>query len=115
MQRLVLSACALRFCDTFLLIVPFYTVMFAEKGLTPTQIGVVLASWSIVGLLLEAPCGVLADRVSRRGLLAAAQLVRAGGLHRLAGLPELLGLPGRADALGLQERHLQRLLRGAGL
>ncbi|WP_374469075.1 MFS transporter [Phenylobacterium sp.] len=79
MRRLVLSASALRFFDTFLLIVPFYTVMFAEKGLTPPQIGVVLASWSVVGLVLEAPCGVLADRTSRRGLLAAAQLVRALG------------------------------------
>lgn len=91
MQRLVLSASALRFCDTFLLIVPFYTVMFAEKGLTPSQIGVVLASWSIVGLLLEAPCGVLADRFSRRGLLAAAQLVRAAGFIVWLAFPTFWG------------------------
>jgi MFS family permease len=79
-QRLLLSACALRFFDSFLLIVPFYTVMFAERGLTPTQIGVVLASWSVIGLVLEVPCGVLADRFPRRWLLALAQLLRAGGL-----------------------------------
>jgi MFS family permease len=90
-RRLVLSATALRFFDTFLLIVPFYTVMFAEKGLTPPQIGVVLASWSVVGLILEAPCGVLADRTSRRGLLAAAQLVRALGFVVWLAFPNFWG------------------------
>ncbi|MBU1374702.1 MAG: MFS transporter [Alphaproteobacteria bacterium] len=79
MRRLLLSACALRFLDTFLLIVPFYTVMFAEKGLSPAQIGLVLGAWSATGLLLEIPCGVLADRMSRRWLLAISQLLRAAG------------------------------------
>lgn len=79
MRRLLLSACALRFFDTFLLVVPFYTVMFAEKGLSPAQIGLVLGAWSAVGVVLEVPCGVLADRMSRRWLLAIAQLLRAGG------------------------------------
>ena len=79
MGRLLLGACALRFLDAFVLIAPFYTLMFAERGLTPAQIGVVLASWSIMGLVLEVPCGVLADRVSRRWLLSAAQVVRCAG------------------------------------
>jgi MFS family permease len=78
-KRLLLSACALRFLDTFLLIVPFYTVMFAEEGLSPAQIGLVLGAWSVTGLLLEIPCGVLADRMSRRWLLAISQLLRAAG------------------------------------
>jgi len=78
-RRLLLSACALRFLDTFLLIVPFYTVMFAEKGLSPAQIGFALGAWSATGLLLEIPCGVLADRMSRRWLLAISQLLRAAG------------------------------------
>lgn len=79
MRRLLLSACALRFLDSFVLIAPFYTVMFAEHGLTPAQIGVILASWSIMCLILEVPCGVLADRVSRRWLLAVAQAMRCVG------------------------------------
>lgn len=79
MQRLLLGACALRFLDSFVLILPFYTVMFAEHGLTPGEIGVILASWSAVCVLLEVPCGVLADRFSRRGLMAIAQLVRCVG------------------------------------
>jgi len=78
-RRLLLSACALRFFDTFLLIVPFYTVMFAEKGLSPAQIGLALGAWSAVGVVLEVPCGVLADRMSRRWLLAISQLLRSVG------------------------------------
>jgi MFS family permease len=78
-SRLLLGACALRFLDSFVLILPFYTVMFAETGLAPGEIGVILASWSAVCLLLEVPCGVLADRFSRRGLMAIAQLVRCVG------------------------------------
>ena len=79
MRRLLLGACALRFLDSFVLILPFYTVMFAETGLSPVEIGVILASWSAVCLLLEVPCGVLADRFSRRGLMAIAQLIRCVG------------------------------------
>jgi len=78
-QRLLLSACALRFLDSFVLIAPFYTVMFAEGGLSPATIGVILASWSVVCMLLEVPCGVLADRFSRPWLLAIAQFTRCVG------------------------------------
>lgn len=91
MRRLLLSACALRFLDTFLLIVPFYTVMFAEKGLSPAQIGLVLGAWSATGLLLEIPCGVLADRISRRWLLAASQLLRASGFLVWVAFPGFWG------------------------
>jgi MFS family permease len=77
--RLLLSACALRFLDSFVLIAPFYTLMFAEGGLSPAQIGVTMASWSVMCVILEVPCGVLADRMSRPALLAIAQLVRCVG------------------------------------
>src|SRR4030095_7321780 len=91
MQRLLLSACAVRFLDSFVLIAPFYTVMFAERGLSPAQIGVVLASWSIMGVVLEVPCGVLADRVSRRWLLAVAQLLRCVGFLVWIAFPNFWG------------------------
>ena len=91
MKRLLLGACALRFLDSFVLIAPFYTLMFAEHGLSPTQIGIVLASWSLVGLTLEVPCGVLADRMSRRWLMAAAQLVRCVGFGAWLAFPGFWG------------------------
>ncbi|MFN9927862.1 MAG: MFS transporter [Phenylobacterium sp.] len=79
MDRLLVGAWSLRFLDTFILITPFYVVMFAEHGLTPTEIAFALAAWSGTALLLEAPLGVLADRMDRRLLLALAQLIRAVG------------------------------------
>ncbi|WP_165844038.1 MFS transporter [Phenylobacterium kunshanense] len=88
---MLLSACALRFFDAFVLIAPFYTVMFAERGLTPAQIGIVLASWSMVGVVLEAPCGVLADRWSRRWILAIAQLLRVVGFMIWIAFPNFWG------------------------
>lgn len=91
MRRLLLSACALRFLDTFLLIVPFYTVMFAEKGLSPAQIGLALGAWSLTGLVLEIPCGVLADRMSRRWLLAISQLLRVAGFLIWLAFPSFWG------------------------
>lgn len=91
MRRLLISACALRFLDSFILIAPFYTVMFAEKGLTPAQIGMALASWSVVGVILEVPCGVLADRVSRRWVLCVAQLLRCAGFAVWMAVPTFWG------------------------
>jgi MFS family permease len=79
MGGLVWKAAAYRFLDTFILIFPFYTVMFAENGLSPAQIGVCLAAWSLSALSLEIPTGALADRMSRRWLLFAAQLFRGAG------------------------------------
>lgn len=65
--------------------------MFAERGLTPAQIGIVLAAWSVVGVILEAPCGVLADRWSRRWILAIAQLLRAAGFIVWIAFPNFWG------------------------
>ena len=79
MGGLIWKATAYRFLDSLTLIYPFYTVMFAEAGLTPIQIGVVLAAWSMTAIVLEIPTGALADRVSRRWLLLIAQLIRGVG------------------------------------
>ena len=76
MGGLVGRAAAYRFFDTFVLIFPFYTVMFTEHGMSPAQIGVALAAWSLTGVALEIPTGALADRLSRRWLLFVAQIFR---------------------------------------
>ncbi len=65
--------------------------MFAEKGLSPAQIGLALGAWSATGLLLEIPCGVLADRMSRRWLLAISQLLRAAGFLVWLAVPSFWG------------------------
>ncbi len=106
MGRLLLGACALRFLDAFVLILPFYTVMFAEHGLSPVQIGVILMSWSTVGMVLEVPCGVLADRVSRRWLLATAQAVRALGFFVWLAFPNFWGFLAGLMLWGLKSATL---------
>lgn len=65
--------------------------MFAEHGLSPAEIGLILASWSAVCLVLEVPCGVLADRLSRRGLMCVAQLVRCVGFAVWIAFPGFWG------------------------
>lgn len=91
MRRLLLGACALRFLDSFILIGPLYTVMMAAHGLRPAQLGVIMAAWSLTGLVLEVPCGVLADRMSRPLLLGLAQLVRCAGLAVWLAFPGFWG------------------------
>jgi len=94
MGGLVAKAAAYRFFDTFVLIFPFYTVMFTEHGMAPAQIGVALAAWSLTGVALEIPTGALADRVSRRWLLAVAQVFRGAGFLLWALVPTFWGYLG---------------------
>lgn len=91
MGGLVWKAAAYRFLDTFVLIFPFYTVMFAAKGLSPGEIGVCLAAWSLSALSLEIPTGALADRLSRRWLLFTAQLFRGVGFALWVIFPNFWG------------------------
>jgi MFS family permease len=56
-----------------------YALLFADAGLSVGQISTLLLIWSLTGFLLEVPSGALADRVSRRRLLAVAALLRAAG------------------------------------
>ena len=94
MGGLVWKATAYRFFDTFVLIFPFYTVMFTEHGMSPAQIGVALAAWSLTGVVLEIPTGALADRLSRRWLLFAAQVFRGAGFLLWALVPNFWGYLG---------------------
>ena len=91
MGGLVGKAAVYRFFDTFVLIFPFYTVMFTEHGMSPAQIGVALAAWSLTGVALEIPTGALADRLSRRWLLAIAQVFRGVGFLTWALWPDFWG------------------------
>src|SRR4051812_28196887 len=67
------------FLDDFMVIYPLYTVMFADNGLSTMQISILFIVWSVVGLLLEVPTGVLADKYDRRVILAIGEVIRAGG------------------------------------
>lgn len=60
-------------------IYPVYALLFARAGLSASQISALLVVWSLTTFGLEIPSGALADRVSRRHLLAVAALVRTAG------------------------------------
>ncbi|HEY2710338.1 MAG TPA: MFS transporter [Caulobacteraceae bacterium] len=70
---------AFNFFDRFILIFPLYTVMFVDAGLKPVEITVCLTAWSVTSFVLQVPSGVIADRWSRRQILAWSQLVRGAG------------------------------------
>jgi MFS family permease len=70
---------AFNFFDKFILIFPLYTVMFVDAGMKPVEITVCLTAWSAATFLLQVPSGVIADRWSRRHILAWSQLVRGAG------------------------------------
>jgi MFS family permease len=65
--------------DEFVPLYPVYALLFADAGLSAAQISALFAVWSLAGFVLEVPSGALADRVSRRHLLAASALLRAAG------------------------------------
>nr|WP_281496816.1 MFS transporter [Ornithinimicrobium sp. F0845] len=52
-----------------------YALLFADHGLTTSQIGTLLAAWSVSAFLLEVPSGAWADLIDRRLLLIASGLV----------------------------------------
>jgi MFS family permease len=68
---------AFQFFDSFILIFPLYVVMFADAGLSPVQIAIVLIAWSVTAFVLNVPAGVVADRWSRGLVLTLAQFARA--------------------------------------
>lgn len=78
-QHLRRRLLAFAFADEFVPLYAFYALLFADNGLSTGQLSIALASWSLTGMLLEVPSGALADRVSRRGLLAVATALKAAG------------------------------------
>lgn len=63
----------------FILLYPLYNIMFASHGLTTFEISTLLIIWSVTDIVTNVPMGVLADRFSRKKLLALAPLVEALG------------------------------------
>ena len=67
------------FFDEFILLYPFYAILFADTGLSTAQISSLFVIWSLTSVALEIPSGVLADLVSRRLLIAGGPLLSAAG------------------------------------
>jgi len=63
----------------FILLYPLYNLMFAAHGLSTFQISTLLITWAVTDLATNVPTGVLADKFSRRKLLALSPLIEALG------------------------------------
>lgn len=61
-----------KFTSQCLPIYAFYTILFIEKGMSVSNIAVLLALWSLFTIVFEVPSGILADRWNRRNMLAIA-------------------------------------------
>ncbi len=91
MRRFLASIYAFRFFDALIPIYPLYAVMFVDHGLSAGEVGAALAVWSVTAFCVQIPAGVWADRWSRRGILAVAQLVRLAGFAVWLGWPHFWG------------------------
>ncbi len=80
-----------RFLDDFILIYPLYAVMFSDKGLDAAHIASLFFAWSLTGILFEIPTGILADKFSRRKLLAIGQIIQAIGYAAWLLIPNYWG------------------------
>ena len=58
------------FLNGFNLIFPIFTLLFSKHGLNTVEISLLIAIWSVTTIVFEVPAGVLADKYSRRNLLA---------------------------------------------
>lgn len=70
-----------------MLLYPLYALLFAGAGLSTAQISWLFVVWSLTGLVLEVPSGVLADMTSRRALLVTAQLLTAAAFALWVAVP----------------------------
>jgi predicted MFS family arabinose efflux permease len=58
---------------------PLYALLFLDTGLSAAQISALFAVWSVTAFVAEVPAGALADRWSRRKVLALAGVLEAAG------------------------------------
>ena len=79
------------FLDELMLIYPFYAVMFVDYGMSGLEVSILFAAWSGTCVALEVPSGALADRFSRKWVMAAGQLIRMCGYACWALYPDFWG------------------------
>lgn len=65
-----------KFMDGCLPIYAFYTILFIKRGMSVTDIAVLMALWSLFTIVFEVPSGILADRWNRRNMLAIAAALK---------------------------------------
>jgi MFS family permease len=68
---------ALAFMSEFIVIYPFYVIMFGERGnVSAAGIGLLLAAWMVVSVLAEVPTGIIADKISKKWSLVLGRIMQ---------------------------------------
>lgn len=68
---------ASRFFSEFILVYPFYLLIFQERGLSVASSGWLMAIWSFSVMAFEIPAGMVSDKANRKHVLIAAVIVKA--------------------------------------
>jgi MFS family permease len=87
LRRLAATLYGYAFLTDFVLLYPFYVLLFTDTGLSVGQVSSLFVLWSASGILLEVPSGAWADAVSRRLLLVLAPLCTAAGFALWLAVP----------------------------
>ncbi|WP_456600504.1 MFS transporter [Blastococcus sp. SYSU DS0616] len=66
---------------------PLYALLFLDAGVSAAQLSLLFGLWSVTALLAEVPAGLLADRWSRRGVLALSGVLQAAAFGVWVGAP----------------------------
>jgi len=67
----------LSFMSEFIVIYPFYVIMFGQRGnVSAAGIGLLLAIWMVVSVVAEVPTGVIADKLSKKTSLILGRIMQ---------------------------------------
>jgi MFS family permease len=108
----------MKFSSDFMLVYPFYTLIFKTRGLDEIAIGWLLAIWSLSVVIFEIPMGLISDRMKRKRALLLSAFFKAmafglwiipGGFVPMAAGFIFWGLSG-ATASGTEEAWLYETL-----
>ncbi len=55
------------------LVFPILTIFLVRNNLSPTELGIIFAAGTVIGLILEVPSGVIADRIGHKTAMLFAQ------------------------------------------
>lgn len=79
MKHFLLKIYSFALFSDLVFIYPLYTIMFADNGMSPLQISLLLTIWVLTAFILEVPSGVIADQYPRKYILFFAELTRIIG------------------------------------
>ncbi|MBN2135126.1 MAG: MFS transporter [Acidobacteria bacterium] len=103
MKNVLIKLYLFVFFDDFMLIYPFYMLMFEERGISAIGISMLLVVWAVTSILMEIPSGALADKYSRKWVIVWGQAVRFVGYGFWLFMPNFVGFIIGFIAWGLKE------------